>query len=330
MILVFGKILAVSRRRFGGLAAVVVAALAALTACGTAGASGTLAGAPAGKVQVLASFYPLQFVAQQVGGDRVHVDSLTPPGAEPHDVELSPAQVSAVETANLVVYLSGFQAAVDDAVRQVRPRHVLDATAHAGLMDLSTEQASEGADPLAGAGAGTATARTLDPHFWLDPSRLPALADDVATALSQVDPAGATDYRAAADRLSARFTSLDAAYRTGLADCRRQVLVTSHEAFGYLALRYHLQQVGISGLDPETEPSPARLAQIGDVVRREGVTTIFFETLASPKVARTLASDLGVEATVLDPMESITEPGADYFSVAQDNLATLRTALGCA
>ncbi|CAL8978895.1 High-affinity zinc uptake system binding-protein ZnuA [Cellulomonas sp. T2.31MG-18] len=330
MILVFGKILVVSRGRIGGLAAAVVVALSALTACGTAGAGGSLAGAPAGKVQVLASFYPLQFVAQQVGGDRVHVDSLTPPGAEPHDVELSPAQVSAVETANLVVYLSGFQAAVDDAVRQVRPRHVLDAAVHAGLMDLGTEQASEGADPLAGAGAGTAATRTLDPHFWLDPSRLPALADDVATALSQVDPAGAADYRAAADRLSARFTSLDTAYRTGLADCRRQVLVTSHEAFGYLALRYHLQQVGISGLDPETEPSPARLAQIGDVVRREGVTTIFFETLASPKVARTLASDLGVQATVLDPMESITAPGADYFSVAQDNLATLRTALGCA
>ncbi|MBN9327453.1 MAG: zinc ABC transporter substrate-binding protein [Cellulomonas sp. 73-145] len=330
MILVFGKILAVSRRRIGGLAAAVVVALSALTACGTAGAGGTLAGAPAGKVRVLASFYPLQFVAQQVGGDRVHVDSLTPPGAEPHDVELSPAQVSAVETANLVVYLSGFQAAVDDAVRQVRPRHVLDAALHAGLMDLGTEQASEGADPLAGTGAGTAATRTLDPHFWLDPSRLPALADDVATALSQVDPAGAADYRAAADRLAARFTSVDTAYRTGLADCRRQVLVTSHEAFGYLALRYHLQQVGISGLDPETEPSPARLAQIGDVVRREGVTTIFFETLASPKVARTLASDLGVQATVLDPMESITAPGADYFSVAQDNLATLRTALGCA
>lgn len=330
MILVFGKILAVSGRRIGGLAAAVVVALSALTACGTAGAGGTLAGAPAGKVQVLASFYPLQFVVQQVGGDRVHVDSLTPPGAEPHDVELSPAQVSAVETANLVVYLSGFQAAVDDAVRQVRPPHVLDAAAHAGLMDLGTEQASEGADPLAGTGAGTAGTRTVDPHFWLDPSRLPALADDVATALSQVDPAGAADYRAAADRLSVRFTALDDAYRTGLADCRRQVLVTSHEAFGYLALRYHLQQVGISGLDPETEPSPARLAQIGDVVRREGVTTIFFETLASPKVARTLASDLGVQATVLDPMESITEPGADYFSVAQDNLATLRTALGCA
>ena len=326
MILVFGKIAAMTSSRRALLTAAVVAFLGTLAGCAS-GAVGTFAGAPAGKVRVLASFYPLQFVAQQVGGDRVRVDSLTPPGAEPHDIELSPAQVSALETADLVVYLSGFQAAVDDAVHQVRPHHVLDAAAHAGLLDLGTEQTSQGGASLGVSGAG---AQTLDPHCWLDPSRMPALADDMAAALSRVDPSGAAGYQAAAARLSARFTALDAAYTAGLADCRRQVLVTSHEAFGYLALRYHLQQVGISGLDPETEPSPARLAQIGDVVRRDGVTTIFFETLASPKVARTLASDLGVQATVLDPMESISQPGADYFSVAATNLATLRTALDCA
>ncbi len=315
-------------RRVRGVlaAAVVVVALGMLSACSGAGSTGTFAGAPAGKLRVLASFYPLQSVAQQVGGDRVRVDSLTPPGAEPHDVELSPAQVSAVETADVVIYLSGFQPAVDDAVRQVRPRHVVDAATHAGLLDLGTELAAENETSLGVSGGG---ARTLDPHFWLDPSKMPALADAVAGALSEVDPSGAADYRAAAARLDTRFAALDAEYTTGLADCQRQVLVTSHEAFGYLALRYHLQQVGISGLDPETEPSPARLAQIGDLVRREGVTTIFFETLASPKVARTLASDLGVHATVLDPMESMTQPGADYFSVAGTNLSTLRTALGC-
>lgn len=326
MILVVGRLEVMGRARAALAAALLVTVATVLSAC-AGGTVGTLAGAPAGTVRVLASFYPLQLVAQQVGGDRVRVDSLTPPGAEPHDVELSPAQVSAVETADLVVYLSGFQAAVDDAVQQVRPRHVLDAAAHAGLLDLGTEQSGEGTGPL---GLSGAAATTLDPHFWLDPSRMPALADDVAAALSQVDPAGSADYHAAAARLSARFTDLDATYAAGLADCTRRVLVTSHEAFGYLALRYHLQQVGISGLDPETEPSPARLAAIGDVVRREGVTTIFFETLASPKVARTLASDLGVQATVLDPLESVTRPGADYFSVAQTNLSTLRTALGCA
>ena len=327
MILVFGKNGAMGRARGALLTALLVVTLAASAGCAAAGTVGTLGGAPDGKVHVLASFYPLQFVAAQVGGDRVRVASLTPPGAEPHDIELSPAQVSAVETSDLVVYLSGFQPAVDDAVQQVRPRHVLDAAAHAGLMDLGTEQVAEG-DAALGA-TGAAGAHTLDPHFWLDPSRMPALAQDVATALTQVDPAGAPEYEAAAARLSARFTALDTAYATGLADCRRQVIVTSHEAFGYLALRYHLQQIGISGLDPETEPSPARLAEIGTVVKREGVTTIFFETLASPKVARTLAADLRVHATVLDPMESIAQPGADYFSVAATNLTTLRTALGC-
>jgi zinc transport system substrate-binding protein len=293
-----------SRLRAARLALPVAAAALVLGACSPGGAGD-------GRPSVLASFYPLQLVAQQVGGDRIDVTSLTPPGAEPHDLELSPAQVSRVGTADLVVYLSHFQPAVDDAVAAAPPAHVVDAAT------LTTLQ------PLAGATG------TIDPHFWLDPSRMPAVAHAVADQLSVIDPAGAATYAANATALSARFDALDAAYASGLATCADRAFVTSHAAFGYLAARYHLEQVAISGLDPEADPSPDRLAEIGRLVKDRGIRTIFFETLVSPKVAQTLAADLGVDARVLDPLEGVGDPSQDYFSIAEANLSALKMALSC-
>jgi len=292
--------------RAARLALPVAAAALVLSACSPAGGGGG-----DGRPSVLASFYPLQFVAQQVGGDRIDVTTLTPPGAEPHDLELSPAEVSRVGTADLVVYLSHFQPAVDDAVAAAPPTHVVDAAT------LTTLQ------PLAGVTA------TLDPHFWLDPSRMPAVAHAVADQLSVIDPAGAATYAANATALSARFDALDAAYASGLATCADRAFVTSHAAFGYLAARYNLEQVAISGLDPEADPSPDRLAEISRLVQARHIHTIFFETLVSPKVATTLAADLGVDARVLDPLEGVTDPTQDYFSIAEANLSALKMALSC-
>ena len=283
-----------------------------------------------GKVQVAASFYPLQMITQEVGGDRVDVTSLTPPGAEPHDVELSPAQVAGLGTADLVVYQSGFQPSVDDAVAQTQPEHVVDATQH---VDLATEAAHDEHAEDEHADEDHADDGHdhdgPDPHFWLDPTLLVPVADAVADELSTIDPDGADTYRANAQELAERLTDLDERYTAGLADCERRVIVTTHEAFGYLADRYDLEQVGIAGVDPESEPSPARLREVADVVEDSGVTTIFFETLASPKVAETLAGDLGVRTAVLDPLEGLVDDEQDYFSVAEDNLDALRVALSC-
>ncbi len=306
-------------RRLAPLAALPVVLTVVLTGCGSTSA------ADDDTLHVLASFYPLQLIAEQVGGDRVTVDSLTPPGAEPHDVELSPAQVSRIDRADLVVYLSGFQAAVDEAVEQTSPEHVVDVADVEHLLTLE-EEGTESHDDEAGEhdhGHGT-----LDPHFWLDPSRMPAAVDAVTDALIEADPEGADEYRANADALNARFDDLDQRYSAGLATCDTRTFVTSHEAFGYLAHRYDLHQVGISGLDPDAEPSPKRLAEVEDIARDKGVTTIFFEQLVSPKVARTLAADLGIDAAVLDPIEGVTGD-ADYFSVADHNLAALRVASSC-
>jgi zinc transport system substrate-binding protein len=287
------------------------------------------------RTRVLASFYPLQYVAEQVGGDLVQVSSLTPPGAEPHDVELSPRQVRSVSETDLVVYLSGFQNAVDEAIDARAPERVVDAADVVDLIEGGAHAHAEGeddADEHADEHAEDEHAdddHAVDPHFWLDPQRLAALAQPVADALAEADPANADAFSAAADRLTAELADVDAAYTAGLASCERRVVVASHEAYGYLADTYDLEQVGISGLDPEAEPSPARLRDIGDVVRSRGVTTLYTETLVNPKVAETLAGDLGVTTAVLDPIESQSDPAADYRAVMDQNLEALRAGLGC-
>jgi len=306
--------------------AVSAGVVLALSACSSPGSGGSGGGSGDGDgIAVLASFYPLQYVAEQVGGDLVQVDTLTPPGAEPHDLELSPAQVDEVGRADLVVYLSEFQAAVDDAVDANPPAHAVDAAQDTELH--AAEHGEDGEEEHAeddGHDHGT-----LDPHFWLDPTRLPAVADDVAAQLAEIDPDHADEFQANAEAFAQQMADLDAVYEAGLASCESRTIVTTHEAFSYLAERYDLEQVGISGVDPEGEPSPARLAEVGKVVQAEGVSTIFFETLASPKVAETLADELGVDTAVLDPLEGLTDDTQDYVSVAQANLETLRTALSC-
>lgn len=308
--------------------AVLVAAGLALTGCATPAADAE------GRLEVLASFYPLAYVVEQVGGDLVEVGSLTPPGAEPHDVELSPRQVRAVGEADLVVFLSGFQPAVDDAVAARQPTHLLDAAATAEVAEhLDTgatddEQAAEDEHDDEAADDGHDHAGQ-DPHFWLDPTLLAAVAGDVAAAMAEADPDHADEYAAGAEALQADLAALDTDLAEGLAECERDVIVTAHTAFGYLTERYGLQQVGISGLEPESEPSPARLREIRDVVEQHDVTTVFTESLVNPKVAETLAADLGLATAVLDPIESQVDEATDYRGAMEQNLTALRAALGC-
>lgn len=327
-----------SRRPLATLTGGLLAAALALTGC--AGAD------PAeddGRLQVLASFYPLQYITEEIGGDLVTVTSLTPEGAEPHDLELSPAKAREVGDADLVVYLSDFQPAVDAAIAAREPAHLVDAADSANLQahELQGTHDHEGddehsEDEHADEHAEEHTADDghdhgeLDPHFWLDPTRLAAVSQDVVAELSAVDPENAETYAARGAELQASLLELDAELTTGLSQCTSKVLVTTHEAFGYLADRYGLEQVGISGIDPDAEPSPARIKEVSATIRDRGVTTIYFETLISPKVAQTLASDLGITATVLDPLESLSDPDGDYRSVMLANLEALRTGLGCA
>ena len=324
----------------------LTAALALSSCASGSGDPSAAGGGSSGTLSVQASFYPLQYVTERVGGDLVQVDSLTPAGAEPHDLELSPAAVDGLRTADAVVYLSGFQPAVDDAVAQAAPEHALDAV-HAGVEGEEAHSAEEhGAAEEAHseeAHGDEASAEEPhaeddhghdhggeDPHFWLEPDRLAAVATEVAHELAEVDPDNAETYESNAEELATELAALDEEFAAGLATCERDTIVVSHDAYGYLADKYDLEQVAIAGLDPDTEPSPARLAEIGKVVEAEGVTTVFSESLVNPKVAETLAAEHGIETAVLDPVENQSDESADYQQVMRNNLEALRTALDCA
>lgn len=279
-------------------------------------------------LEVVASFYPLQYVAEQVGGDLVTVGSLTPPGAEPHDVELSPRQVRTVGDADVVMTLSGFQPSVDEAVAARSPQHLLDAALTPEVAEhmVHEDEDEEAEDEPAEDGHDHESG---DPHFWLDPTLLAAVASETAATFAEADPENAGVYTANAESLVTDLEDLDAAFAAGLADCDRSTIVTAHAAFGFLAERYGLEQVGISGIDPDAEPSPARLREVRDVIAAHEVTTLFTETLLDPQVAEVLAADLGLETAVLDPVESQADEATDYRGAMEQNLEALRSALGC-
>lgn len=282
-------------------------AVLSLSACGDSARSGTAAGdAP---LDVVVGAYPYEFVLERVGGDAVRVRNVTEPGAEPHDVELTAQQVAAVAEADLVVHSSGFQPALDEAVAQQADARALDV-----LSVVPSRTDDEGA---------------ADPHVWLDPERLSTIAVAVAEQLAGAAPEEADRIRARAQALQSDLVALDQELRDGLAPCARRELVTSHAAFGYLAEEYGLEQVAVSGLSPEAEPSPRRLAEVTDFAREHGVTTVFFEELVSPRVAEQLAREVGASAEVLSPLEGEPDDG-DYLTAMRANLAALQKALDCA
>ena len=284
---------------------IVLILAAATAALLSAGCGGDASSAADGRTQVVAGFYPLAFAAAEVGGDRVEVTNLTPPGAEPHDVELSVRDVERVRDADLVLYLGqGFQPALEDAAE--------GSDAALDLLEgLELREGEEGED-------------ALDPHVWLDPVRFAEVVERIGAELGGQAPAG---------QLASELRALDGEYRAGLEDCARNELVTAHDAFGYLGERYGLEVIPITGLSPESEPSPQDLASISDVVSERGVTTVFVEPLLSPEIGETVAREAGAETAILNPLEGLTEEelerGETYFTVMRANLEALRDGLGC-
>jgi zinc transport system substrate-binding protein len=282
-----------------------------------------------GKVTVVAALYPLEFVATAIGGDLVDVVNVTPPGVEPHDLELTPSQIITLDDADLLLYISGFQPALEEAAEQSPPTTSLDILTVSGLNLLeATDDGHDHGSEEDHAEEEKSAEGVNDPHVWLDPERLIVVANAVAAKLSEVDPDNAQTYASNAELFVEQLTELDGKFVAGLASCERDLIVTAHAAFGYLADAYGLNQEAIAGISPESEPTPKRLNEIGKEAKADGTTTIFFETLASPKVAQTLADDLNIEAAVLDPIEGISE-GQTYFSIMESNLEALRKALSC-
>lgn len=310
------------------LVALLCAASLLLAACGTT--AGGTSGAKPGQLNIVTAFYPFQFIAERVAGPHAAVSSLTQPGAEPHDLELTPKQTASVGTADLVIYEKTFQAAVDEAVAQSGNEQVLDTTSVVPLKEVGSEH-EHGEEHADEEGEEGHDHGGLDPHVWLDPANVATIADAVAQKLSELDPDHATDYAENLKTLTAELEGLDQEFTTGLQSCERTEFITTHAAFGYLAERYGLDQIGISGLNPDAQPSPARIADIHKEAEQHQITTIFYETLVSPAVAESIAADLKLKTAVLDPIEGITKdsPGQDYVAVMKANLRALQDANGC-
>lgn len=306
----------------------VLTASALLAGCGQLGGEQSGDGRRA-----VASFYPLAWVTERVAGDGWTVENLTQPGKEPHDLELDIAQTASLDRADLVVLEEGFQPAVDSTAADL-DAPVLDAAAVVDLLPAD-EHADEHADETAEEHAEHAEDDghdhgDVDPHFWLDPLKVADLADAVADELSDLDPDNAGTYTANAASVRTDLEQLDQDYTDGLAACERTTTVVSHDAFSYLA-RYGLDFEPIAGLSPDAEATAADLARLQDLIRRDGVTTVFSERLVSPKMAETLADDLGVTTAVLDPIEGLSEETSqeDYLSLMRENLTALQQANGC-
>src|SRR4051794_34811495 len=259
-------------------------------------------------VQVVASFYPLQWVTQRVAGNHASVSTLASPGREPHDLKLTIKQTAVVGDTDLVVYEKGLQPAVDDAITTTDPSHVVDA------MSVAATEERDG---------------TTDPHVWLDPENMVRIARAVETQLSAVDPRHADDYQASFNSLRTDLDRLRSAYTRGLKHCSLDTVVVSHDAYGYLPTPFTYE--GIDGLSPDAEPSPARLAQLRDLIQTEHLTTVFTEPLGSAAMADTLASSAGVQTAVLDPIEGLTDQTSDqdYLTLMRQDLAALRKANRC-
>ncbi|MEV7343966.1 zinc ABC transporter substrate-binding protein [Streptomyces sp. NPDC093544] len=316
----------VRRRLISGTAvtAATVLGLGTLSACSDSSAA---AGNSSGKLDVVASFYPLQYLAQEIGGNHVSITNLTEPGQEPHDLEISAKQTAQLQEADAVLYLKGLQPAVDDAVAQSEVKTKIDATSLTTLEKHGNEVGGHAAEHDDTEGEETGA---TDPHIWLDPVKYAEVAKGVGKAFEKEDPDNAGEYKSNTAALVKKLDALNTQYENGLKNTTSKVFITTHAAFGYLAERYGLTEEAINGLDPESEPSANRVKDLETMAKADGVTTVFYETLVSNDTAKTIANDAGLKTDVLDPIEGITDKskGDDYLQVMESNLKALETALG--
>jgi zinc transport system substrate-binding protein len=304
------------RVKFSGV--LLLLAVALLSACGT--------NAPAsGRINIAASFYPIEYMARIVGGDLADVYNPVPPGVEPHDLELTPRTIERIQNSKVFLYLGhGFQPSIDRALDTVTGPATISKDVSEGV-DLLPAVEHEEEEAVEG--------EALDPHIWLDPIKAEKMVSNIEQALSEADPANKSAYSSNAEKLRGQLSALDDEFKHGLANCTRKELVTSHAAFAYIAQRYGLEQVPVSGISPEAEPSPAQLKEIIAFAKEHDTRYIFFETLVDPKVAELIASEVGAQTLVLNPIEGLTtdqqKEGSDYFAIMRQNLENLKLALDC-
>lgn len=264
---------------------------------------------------VVTSFYPLAQFAQAVGGELIDVRSITPTGVEPHDFEPTPQDIQRVQAAQLFIYNgTGLDEWAGRIVQQRKTGQSIN------MVQELLER-------------GVVEKENTDPHVWLDPVLAQEQVKVIRDTLLSIDPAHAAQYNNSAQEYIQRLRSLDQQFSTGLSQCPSKEIIVSHDAFGYLGKRYSLTIHSIAGISPDEEPLAKALSALTTLARKRKITTIFFEELVSPKLAQTLAAEVGARVDVLSPLEGVTpqeeQEGKNYLSIMEDNLGRLRKALGC-
>lgn len=327
-----------SRWGAGALAATLV-----LAGCGDEADGGSDAGQA---MAVSTGFFPLTHLVEKVGGDHVEVTQVTPSGADPHHLEMTPKSTGQLQEADLVVYLEAMQPALDSAVDAVAGDHSWDV---AEAVDLEAgppvgeaedeggehdhaEDEGEGHDDHADHGHEGHDHGGVDPHFWLDPITYAKAARATGERLAEQDPDHADDYRRNAEAYAEELEALDDELAKGFASCEITDLVVGHEAYAWFSARYGFHQLGVAGIANGAEVSPARLAELTGVVREAGVTTIYAEPLTPQDNAEALAAETGTAVEVLDPVAGLSDSSAaeDYVGLMRANAETLRAGQDCA
>ncbi len=269
-------------------------------------------------LQVSASFYPLYFFSSQIGGDKATVDNITPAGAEPHDYDPTTQDIANIEKGNMLILNGGVEAWGDKIKANLTGTNVKVVVAGDELLSKQLVEAGE---------------TMKDPHVWLNPDLAKKEVEKITEGYIAIDPGNTNFYKENQTTLDKKLDQLDSEYKAGLANCQSKDIITSHAAFAYLAERYGLNQVAISGLSPDEEPSAQQLADVATFAKKNNVKYIFFESLVSPKLSETIANEVGAKTIVLDPIEGISDDdikqGKNYFTVMEDNLKNLQTALSC-
>src|SRR3989338_10322652 len=269
------------------------------------------------KIIITTSFYPLYFFTQQIAGDKADITNITPAGAEPHDYEPTAQDIAKIENSKLLVLNGGgLETWGDDIKQNLESKNTVIVTTGEGLTNQQVVEEEE---------------NMTDPHIWLSPQLSKEIVDRITNGFVQIDPANKSYYQLHADTLKAKLDNLDKEYKQGMASCTQKNIITSHAAFGYLATAYGLNQVPITGLSPDAQPSPRQLADIVKFTRANNVKYIFFESLVSPKLSNTIATEVGAKTLVLNPIEGLTNEeisqGKSYFTEMQQNLVNLKIAL---
>ena len=309
----------------------LVGATALLAGCGAAGS--TTENTESDKLQVVTTFYPMYYFTKQVAQDDAEVSMLLEAGMEVHSFEPSSQMIAEIQDADVFIYNSPeMETWVPDVLASIDTSDMVVICASDAITLLEYEGEAHAHDHESEEeGANAGHSHTVDPHVWLDPVLAQTEVSTIAEGLAEADPDNAEDYLENAGIYNGKLNELDEAFRAAFEGTENRTFVTQHAAFAYLAARYDLNQISVTGLNAEVEPSAAALATLSDYVKANNISHIYFENNASSQTAETLAEEVGVELAVLSPLEGITEEdqkkGSDYISVMLENLEALKKSI---